>query len=283
MKFVRFSFNSKLAKTAAKSSQSNLGAGRFYSVSSKRIPLVTTTTTRQQQQQQQKDIGSINSNKVPKFTVPQSEFLVANLFAQHRQLAGNFETSELDNNIKQEKRQQQQQERGSYKTISELLLCKGQTAAEAKIPHAKLKQIYAAPASVYMHTTVDSMIPEAKHLGPLAEPVLGKDMFADGVSTLNLDQSEVHDFVDDFFDSLVDRTLSNMSGQWSIRREQRETRMLRGSRWMSSELVDPVDQITGQNDYKMSSVLRKRKTKMNKHKHRKLRKKTRALRKRLGK
>ncbi|KAJ2631900.1 hypothetical protein H4R22_001654 [Coemansia sp. RSA 1290] len=279
MKFVRFGINSKLAKTAAKSSKSP--SIRFYSVSSKRIPLAATATSRQQQQQQQKDISSINANKVPKFTVPQSEFLVANLFAQHRQLAGNFETSELDNHSKQEQTQEQQ-ERGSYKTVSELLLCKGQTAAEAKIPHAKLKQIYAAPASVYMHTTVDAMIPEAKHLGPLAEPVLGKDMFADGVSTLNLDQSEVHDFVDDFFDSLVDRNL-NMSGQWSIRREQRETRMLHGSRWMSGELVDPVDQITGQNEYQMSSVLRKRKTKMNKHKHRKLRKKTRALRKRLGK
>ncbi|KAG1148683.1 hypothetical protein G6F66_001702 [Rhizopus arrhizus] len=46
-------------------------------------------------------------------------------------------------------------------------------------------------------------------------------------------------------------------------------------------LSTPLTQV--QEQFELTSVLRKRRLKMNKHKHKKLRKRTRALRKRLGK
>ncbi|KAJ2744347.1 hypothetical protein GGI20_003040 [Coemansia sp. BCRC 34301] len=171
--------------------------------------------------------------------------------------------------------------RASYKTLSELGICRGMGPEEANIPFSKLKQIYAAPASVYMRVTPDALIPEAMRLGPLAEPLLGEDPFSEGISSLRLNSEDTADFVDEFFDTILTRP----SESWSERRERQETRQ---SRWMFHEMVDPVDGINGENDrsppsYQLTSVRRKRASKMNKHKHRKLRKRTRALRKRLGK
>ncbi|KAJ2338076.1 hypothetical protein GGF43_006960, partial [Coemansia sp. RSA 2618] len=233
----------------------------------KRTPaLVTTSRPQQQQQQQQKTTtppANVNANKVPKFTVPQSEFLTANLFAQHRQLVATPDKAATCVSAPP---------RLSFKTVSELLICKGQTPDEAGVPHAKLRQIYAAPTSVYMRVANEvAMMPEAARLGPLAEPLLGRDMFADGVGTLGLDAREVTEFVDDFFDSLEERAANGRSPSWSLRREMQEQAMVRGSRWMTAELVDPVSEITGDHSnqgsdgYHMTSVRRKRRTKMKKH------------------
>ncbi|KAJ1830450.1 hypothetical protein LPJ63_004928 [Coemansia sp. RSA 2711] len=233
---------------------------RAYSVSSKRT--LAAAATRQEQQQQRKAVepaAASTSNKVPKFTMAQSDFLVANLFAQHRQLAATPEASA---------QAQAQPPRGSFKTVSELLLSAGLSAQEAGVPHGKLRQIYAAPASAFMRVPAEALVPEAVRWGPLAEPLLGRDMFSDGISTLNLDRAEVGEFVDDFFDSLRERAQLAASG---VRRARREARVLHASRWEAAEA------------YQMTSVKRKRKIKMNKHKHRKLRKKMRAVRKRLGK
>ncbi|KAJ2498610.1 hypothetical protein GGH96_004166 [Coemansia sp. RSA 1972] len=212
----------------------NRAPRRLYSVSSKRTHAP-------------KDIHA----RVPKFTVPQSEFLTATLFAQHRQLIPVPDHTKTD--------------RLSYKPVSELIVSPGQTAMEARVPHAPLRQIYTAPASAYMRIPDFAMMPESVHKGPLASALLGKDMFQDGVSTLNLGPSQVREFVDDFFDSLEEQ-MHKVSG----RRQMSEMRMLRGSRWENEAMH-------------MTSVRRKRRSKMNKHKHRKLRKSTRAQRKRLGK
>ncbi|KAJ1853132.1 hypothetical protein GGH12_001599 [Coemansia sp. RSA 1822] len=215
----------------------NNAARRFYSVPSKR-------TLRAHPP---KDMHA----RVPKFTVPQSEFLTATLFAQHRQIvpAPDHKADRL-----------------SFTPVSELIVSPGQTAHDARVPHAPLRQIYAAPASMYMRVPDYAMMPESVHKGPIACALLGKDMFADGVSTLNLEAREVREFVDDFFDSLEEQMQRG-----SVRRQMGEARALRGSRWAQSETMH------------MTSVRRKRRSKMNKHKHRKLRKSTRAQRKRLGK
>ncbi|KAJ2831596.1 hypothetical protein J3B01_005251 [Coemansia erecta] len=207
---------------------------RLYSVSSKRTPTP-------------KDIHA----RVPKFTVPQSEFLTATLFAQHRQIVPAPDHAKT--------------ERLSFTPVSELIISPGQTAMEARVPHAPLRQIYTAPASAYMRVPDYAMMPESVHKGPIASALLGKDMFQDGVSTLNLGASEVREFVDDFFDSLEEQMQ-----KCSARRMISEARMVRGSRWENETMH-------------MTSVRRKRRSKMNKHKHRKLRKSTRAQRKRLGK
>ncbi|KAJ2713486.1 hypothetical protein H4R19_002226 [Coemansia spiralis] len=262
---------------------------RRYSVSGKRAPATgpAAATRQEQQQQQQQPAGDLrqhgvaptigensNRNRVPKFTMAQSEFLAADLFARHRQLVGIPETERAAAAM-----DAGSVRRASFKTLSEILMCKGMDADEASLPHAKLKQVYAAPASVYMRVTPDAMIPEAMRLGPLAEPLLGKDPFSDGLSSLNLASGEeTAEFVEEFFDTLLDNARS--AGQWSVRKERRAARAHHPSRWLAGETVDPVDGING---YQMTSVRRKRKTKMNNHKHRKLRKKTRALRKRLGK
>ncbi|KAJ2046214.1 hypothetical protein GGI01_003664 [Coemansia sp. RSA 376] len=189
-----------------------------------------------------------------------SEFMTADLFARHRQLVETPHGSTMDALCRP---------RASFKTLGELAMCKGMGPEEANIPHSKLKQIYAAPASVYMRVTPDAMIPEAMRLGPLAEPLLGEDPFCDGLSSLKLDSEDTADFVDEFFETILNRPTA-------VRRERRE------SRWMMHEMVDPVDGINGES-YQLTSVKRKRASKMNKHKHKKLRKRTRALRKRLGK
>ncbi|KAJ2764416.1 hypothetical protein IWQ56_004493, partial [Coemansia nantahalensis] len=260
---------------------------RRYSVSGKRAPAMgaaAAAATRQQEQQQhtgdrqQQGLAPVigensNRNRVPKFTMAQSEFLAADLFARHRQLVQVPEAERVAAMDAGSAR------RASFKTLSEILMCKGMEVEEANVPHAKLRQVYAAPASVYMQVAPDAMIPEAMRLGPLAEPLLGKDPFSDGLSTLNLARGEeTAEFVEEFFDALLDNARS--ARKWSVRKERRAARALQQSRWLASETIDCVDGING---YQMTSVRRKRKTKMNKHKHRKLRKKTRALRKRLGK
>ncbi|KAJ2789525.1 hypothetical protein H4R20_007165 [Coemansia guatemalensis] len=265
---------------------------RRYSVSGKRAPALATSAAtgqegqqqQQQDQQRQQNIaatidGASNKNKVPKFTMPQSEFMTADLFSRHRQLVDIFEAERTTMDAGSTPR-------ASFKTLSEIMMCKGQSAEEANVPHSKLKQIYAAPASVYMRITPNSMVPEAMRLGPLSEPLLGKDTFNDGIGSLQIGNGEeAREFVEEFFDTILDNAQNAPSaGTWSIRREKGVARMYR-SRWMANEMVDPVDGISGNVDgtLQMSSVLRKRKSKMNKHKHRKLRKRTRALRKRLGK
>ncbi|PIA13098.1 hypothetical protein COEREDRAFT_83725 [Coemansia reversa NRRL 1564] len=263
---------------------------RRYSVSGKRAPALATSAgtgqegQQQQNQQRQQNIaaaieGASNRNKVPKFTMPQSEFLTADLFSQHRQLVDIFEAERTAMDAGSTPR-------ASFKTLSEIIMCKGQSPEEANVPHSKLKQIYAAPASVYMRITPNAMVPEAMRLGPLSEPLLGKDTFNDGIGSLQIGSGEeAREFVEEFFDTILDNAKNApSSGTWSIRRERSVARMYH-SRWMANEMVDPVDGISGNVDggLQMSSVLRKRKTKMNKHKHRKLRKRTRALRKRLGK
>ncbi|KAJ1829231.1 hypothetical protein LPJ56_000533 [Coemansia sp. RSA 2599] len=264
------------------SGSANLSVGgqisvRHYSMSGKRAPVELTPAEKQQQeQQQQKQVskaaaaGSVARSKVPKFTMARTEFMVADFFSQYRQVVGI--SGEVSGG----------QARPSFKTLSELALCHGQSAEDADVPRAKLRQVYAAPASVYMRVTPDAFIPEAMRLGPLAEPLLGRDSFVDGIGSLQLfgKGEEMREFVEDFFDAVLDNAKQAPTpGMWSVRRVRRA----RGERWMMREMVDPFDEISGQTEYQMTSVRRKRKTKMNKHKHRKLRKSTRALRKRLGK
>ncbi|KAJ1948184.1 hypothetical protein EC988_005275 [Linderina pennispora] len=212
---------------------------RQFSNTSKRIVI-------QQQSQAKPQDAPAAKSKVPKFAVPRSEFMVADLFAQSKQmLSTSGEAQALGG------------PRASFRTLSELSLLQGLSAAEAQVPTAPLKQVYAAPASVFMRVTPDAAIPEAMRLGPLAEPLLGMDPFRDGLSSLNLRGEEAEEFVGEFFDTIV-------AGN--------EAR----------EISEPVAEQAAEG-YQMTSVLRKRKSKMNKHKHRKLRKRTRALRKRLGK
>ncbi|KAJ2910534.1 hypothetical protein GGI21_000772 [Coemansia aciculifera] len=204
-----------------------------------------------------------------------TDFMTADLFARHRQLVATTPSTSMDAGSRP---------RASYKTLSELWMCKGMGTEEANIPASKLKQIYAAPASVYMRVTPDALIPEAMRLGPLAEPLLGEDPFCDGIGSLRMNSEDTDDFVQEFFDTvLLNKTAGDMP--WSERRERSE---MRQSRWMAHEMVDPVDGINGSSEspalsYQLTSVRRKRVSKMNKHKHKKLRKRTRALRKRLGK
>ncbi|KAJ1931432.1 hypothetical protein FBU59_006712 [Linderina macrospora] len=212
---------------------------RHFSNTTKRIAL-------QQQSQAKPQDAPAARSKVPAFTVPRSEFMVADLFAQSKQMLST--SGEV---------QAMSGPRASFRTLSELSLLEGQSAAEALVPRAPLKQIYAAPASVFMRVTPDAAIPEAMRLGPLAEPLLGMDPFRDGMSSLNLKGEEVNDFVEEFFDTIV-------------------------AGGGIQEIAEPVAEEAAEG-YQMTSVLRKRKSKMNKHKHRKLRKRTRALRKRLGK
>ncbi|KAI9505918.1 hypothetical protein BX070DRAFT_249844 [Coemansia spiralis] len=265
-------------------------AVRCYSMSGKRAPLSTASAAarqqqqkdqQQQKQQEQQAISptiatTASKTKVPKFTMPRTEFMTADLFARHRQLVEIPESGRTPVDTVAVPRP-------SFKTLSELQLYKGMTPDEANVPHAKLKQIYAAPASVYMCVTPDAMIPEAMRLGPLTEPLLGQDTFSDGISTLNLGNNEyVNEFVEEFFDTILDNSQNAISSAttdaWNGAEEQHY------SRWMANSMADPVDRIEqNTNGYQMTSVRRKRKTKMNKHKHRKLRKQTRSLRKRLGK
>ncbi|KAJ1643288.1 hypothetical protein J3B02_000368 [Coemansia erecta] len=242
---------------------------RCYSMSGKRTP-VTPAEKEQQEQGQGSKTVNVARGKVPKFTMARTEFMVADFFAQNRQVVG-ISSEKID-----------EQMRPSFKTLSELALYQGHLMDE-DVPRAKLQQVYAAPASVYMRVTPDAFIPEAMRLGPLAEPLLGRDSFGEGIGSLQMFGSDVEmrEFVEEFFDAVLDNAKqAPVSGMWSIRRDRRA----RGERWMTHEMVDPFDEISGQPvGYQMTSVRRKRKTKMNKHKHRKLRRSTRALRKRLGK
>ncbi|KAJ1730137.1 hypothetical protein LPJ61_003180 [Coemansia biformis] len=295
-RLARLELGQRGVSTTAAEAGSGSGAPRKqcvrrYSVSGKRTPAPgAAAAPRQGQQQQQQEEGrrqqdvvpaiceNSNRNRVPKFTMAQTEFLAADLFARHRQLV------EVPESGRAAAMDAGSARRASFKTVSEILMCKGMDADEANMPHSKLKQIYAAPASVYMRVAPTAMIPEAMRLGPLAEPLLGKNTFSDGVGSLSVLRGEEEiEFVESFFDVLLHRARnpgeSSSARKWSVRRERREGFLFR-SRWEESQVVDPVD---GINEYQMTSVRRKRKTKMNKHKHRKLRKKTRALRKRLGK
>ncbi|KAJ2228688.1 hypothetical protein H4R99_000893 [Coemansia sp. RSA 1722] len=268
-------------------SSSNAGTGnqglggqisvRCYSMSGKRTPIDSTPAAEKQQQQQgqeqpQGPKALVNEPRirVPKFTMGRTEFLMADFFSQYRQVVGMAATKFGS---------EEEHPRASFKTLSELALYQGQSIDEVNVPRAKLQQVYAAPTSVYMRVTPDAFIPEATRLGPLAEPLLGRDSFADGIGTLQLfgKEAEMREFVEEFFDSVLDNAKMESTGTWSVRRERR----FRGERWMAHEMVDPFEEISG--GYRMTSVRRKRKTKMNKHKHRKLRRSTRALRKRLGK
>ncbi|KAJ2786473.1 hypothetical protein GGI15_001502 [Coemansia interrupta] len=247
---------------------------RRYSMSGKRAPVASeassTSTSQEPKTRGIKPAPTARTNKVPKFTMARTEFLTADLFAQHRQLIPS--TSSANVNVSG-------QERPSYKTVGELLLCKGMSADEAGVPTARLRQVYAAPASAYMRVAADAMIPEAMRLGPLAEPLLGQDSFGGGIGGA-LSGAADSEFVEEFFDAVLENARQAPApGAWSVRRVSRA----RGMRWMAGEMVDPVECIESGVVYRMTSVKRKRKTKMNKHKHRKLRKSTRALRKRLGK
>ncbi|KAJ1736342.1 hypothetical protein LPJ72_001499 [Coemansia sp. Benny D160-2] len=329
-------FSSAFGKRAFSSASAESGRNsraitvRCYSISGKRAPQATgSATARQQQQQQQqsqekekkKQAGqqeeedvvaapqagaSSLRTRVPKFTIARTEFMMADLFARHRQVvvdgADVASASAMDTNnpaaattIASAAANAAAARRPSFKTLSELALCKGQTPSEADIPHAKLRQIYAAPSSVYMQVaTPDAMIPEAMRLGPLTEPLLGLDTFSDGFSSLSLggtgSEEEIGDFVEEFFDAIIENThhasMSQSSAAGgSVRRQARREAPWYQARWMQNDMLDPVDAI---NDgaapaYQMTSVRRKRKTKMNKHKHRKLRKEMRSLKKRLGK
>ncbi|KAJ2812391.1 hypothetical protein H4S07_001435 [Coemansia furcata] len=255
--------NSVKLYSVARQKSTPLGITRNYSVSSKRAPALVTV-----RQQRGQTLGLCPTtltpaeSKVPKFTMARTEFMTADLFARHRQLV---ETAHHGTTVDVLRRP-----RASFKTLGELALCRGMEEGEAGIPHEKLRQIYAAPASVFMRVTPDAMIPEAMRLGPLAEPLLGEDPFSDGISSLRLDAEDTAEFVDEFFDTILNRSAAGA---------RCERRM---SRWMVHEMVDPVDGINGES-YQLTSVKRKRASKMNKHKHKKLRKRTRALRKRLGK
>ncbi|KAJ1892184.1 hypothetical protein LPJ81_005606, partial [Coemansia sp. IMI 209127] len=274
---------------------------RCYSISGKRAPVATGSTTARQQQQQQQEqhkqdsgqeiapqIGgsATSKTKVPKFTMARTEFMMADLFSRNRQLVNVPESNEM----RALAMDASTTPRPSFKTLTELALCKGQTPVEANVPHAKLKQIYAAPVSVYMQAvTPDVMVPEAMRLGPLAEPLLGQDTFSNGFSTLNLGghEEEIGDFVEEFFDTIIANTnhaMAHSGGMWSGREARRLAPQYQ-ARWVQNDMLDPVDAINegGAPAYQMTSVRRKRKIKMNKHKHKKLRKQQRSLNKRLGK
>ncbi|KAJ2545950.1 hypothetical protein EV175_005781 [Coemansia sp. RSA 1933] len=298
--------SSAFGKRAFSSASTESGRGslsnsvRRYSISGKRAPVVTGTSTSRQQEPHHKQVGGqeiaaqISSGssstgpktKVPKFTMARTEFMMADLFARNRQLVEIPENS----GARAPAMDADTAPRASFKTLTELALCKGQTPGEANVPHAKLKQIYAAPASVYMQVvTPDVLIPEAMRLGPLTEPLLGQDTFSDGFSTLNLGghEEEVGDFVEEFFDTIIASTSHSMAhpdGVWSGR-EARRLGTRYQARWLQNDMLDPIDAINegGVPAYQMTSVRRKRKIKMNKHKQKKLRKQQRSLNRRLGK
>ncbi|KAJ2161951.1 hypothetical protein GGF46_001047 [Coemansia sp. RSA 552] len=226
-----------------------------YSVSSKRVPIIVPAKP-QEQRHALPEEGSVRS-RVPKFTMAQAEFLTADLFAQERQMV--------------QVPRQQGGERASFKTVTELLRCQGQTAEEARVPHQRLQQIYAAPASVFMRINATAMVPESQRLGPLAEPLLGRDTFTGGLSTLGMDGEAMDDFVGEFFDAIQ----SGDARMWSVRGQRRAAREEHG--WRVERFY------AGTRTMQMSSVKRKRRAKMNKHKLQKLRKRNRAERKRLNK
>ncbi|KAJ2720273.1 hypothetical protein GGI07_004711 [Coemansia sp. Benny D115] len=254
---------------------------RRYSMSGKKAPLVpeqasTESSTTGETQQPQKTPGikltsssSTSRSKVPKFTMPQSEFMTAAFFAQNRQVV---QVPEADAAGQQVKTQWiVGQPRPSFKTLSELALCLGQSAKEAQIPCEPLRQVYAAPASVYMRVaTPVSMIPEAMRLGPMAEALFGQDTFSGGLSTMlkleDMDAEDIAQVAEDAFNAMVVSRPDSEDAE----------RVQRTSRWMLA--MDNRAE-----EYQMTSVKRKRKAKMNKHKQKKLRKRLRAVRKRQGK
>ncbi|KAJ2387647.1 hypothetical protein GGI05_004019, partial [Coemansia sp. RSA 2603] len=228
---------------------------RRYSMSGKRAPVASESSSSSSQEpkaQGTKPAPTVRTNKVPKFTMARTEFLTANLFAQHRQLIPSTSGASGNGNSLG-------QDRPSYKTVGELLLCKGMTAEEAGVPNARLRQVYAAPASAYMRVAADAMIPEAMRLGPLAEPLLGQDSFGGGIGG-TLQGAADSEFVEEFFDAVLENARrAPTPGAWSVRRVYRA----RGERWMASEMIDPVERIESDHVYRMTSVKRKRKTKMN--------------------
>ena len=148
-----------------------------------------------------------------------------------------------------------------------------------------------------MRIPEEAHIPESIRTGPLANILFGREDL-NALNQMNLGSEDVQDLVTDFLDNIQEITPTMASSNWSQRKErsikrtlQYQTRVqayytkLQAKQW---RLIDPTLPTTTTNtdgikEYRLTSVLRKRKKKMNKHKHRKLRKRTKALRKRLGK
>ncbi|OMH84998.1 hypothetical protein AX774_g1473 [Zancudomyces culisetae] len=154
--------------------------------------------------------------------------------------------------------------------------------------------------------TQESLIPELIRLGPFAEALydVRTNTKAGSVAgDMELGAAEVNEIVQEFFDSF-DRS-SYGSKSMLLGRSVLRTLNVSGSRYINN-ITFPTFKLLANtsirkvhtarksdlyvglipksfNKYELSSVLRKKKKKMNKHKFRKLRKRTRALRRRLGK
>ncbi|OMJ11980.1 hypothetical protein AYI69_g1236 [Smittium culicis] len=141
----------------------------------------------------------------------------------------------------------------------------------------------------------EAVIPELIRLGPFAESIFGS--YESEVSAKNLEKNEqedIDDLVHDYLDA-VEFSLNNSefrsirSARMMARLSQPLTRyekFLQNKENVASLHQDITKFNTNTSSteaLQLSSVLQKKKKKMNKHKYKKLRKRTKAIRKRLGK
>ncbi|KAJ1917019.1 hypothetical protein H4219_003428 [Mycoemilia scoparia] len=176
---------------------------------------------------------------------------------------------------------------------------------------------YTAKSSFFMSIPDEAEIPEFIHRGVMAEVLFDHENGStySFVGKLKLCAEDKLELVQDYLENIQmniengDNTVGGGAG-WSKRKENSIKRTLQTQTriekyFMDRQIdewrkIDPnfvpaehrhkvdVDGVSngassGVVEYRLTSILRKRKKKMNKHKQRKLRKRTRALRKKLGK
>ncbi|KAJ1674228.1 hypothetical protein EV182_003705 [Spiromyces aspiralis] len=160
--------------------------------------------------------------------------------------------------------------------------------------------IYTAKSSFFIKVPEEAHIPEFIHTGPLATTLFNRRSEGVNAHTATVEQlgfsgDEIIDIVNDYLDAVQARHALAGSSSWSSRRERSIQRTLQDRTrsqayylnrqllsWMNINSMG-FNKTQAVTEYRLTSVLRKRRKKMNKHKRRKLRKRTRALRKRLGK
>ncbi|PVU94268.1 hypothetical protein BB561_002676 [Smittium simulii] len=137
----------------------------------------------------------------------------------------------------------------------------------------------------------EAALPELIRLGPFAESIIGsyeknnskREAALDNIQD-NLDNQQ--DYVDLFLDT-IEHSINNL-GSMSRRRAKTLYRRLspysRYTTYLNQQALDLNVGVSKNNSpMHLTSVLRKKKLKMNKHKRRKLRKRNKSLRKSLGK
>ncbi|OMJ13965.1 hypothetical protein AYI70_g8176 [Smittium culicis] len=141
----------------------------------------------------------------------------------------------------------------------------------------------------------EAAIPELIRLGPFAESIFGSyESEASAKNAEKNEQEDIDDLVHDYLDA-VEFSLNNSEFR-SIRSARMMARLsqplTRYEKFIQNrENVASLHQditkfstnISSTETLQLSSVLQKKKKKMNKHKYKKLRKRTKAIRKRLGK